>query len=219
MYSLSHWFFKITGFPAPLFIFRTKVYYEDKKVQGRRIKGKAIVMPNHQSIMDFAVMMFVFWTRTLRCLMAEVLYSKNFIMTLLLKLLGGIKVNRNTHDFSFLSKAEKILDKGGVVEIYPESRLALPDEEKPLEFKPSVAYMALQSGAPVIPVYTDGQYFNNKRARVIIGTPIDVREWYDEKLSEKENLDAICKRLREKVIDLKDELQRQMQNEKEKKNV
>lgn len=218
MCFLTHWFVKITAFPAPLFLFRTKVYYEDKKVQSRRIKGKAIVMSNHQTVMDFAVWMFVFWRRTMRCLMAEILFKKNFLMTGMLKALGGIKVDRETHDFSFLAKAEKILDKGGVVEIYPEARLALPGEEKPLAFKPSVAYMALQSGAPIIPVYTDGEYFTKKRTRVIIGKPVDVREWYDERLSEKENLDAICKRLREKVIELQNELQRQMQGEKEKEN-
>lgn len=218
MYFLAHWFIKITGWLPQFLLFRTKVYYEDKKVQGRRVKGKAIVMSNHHTVMDFAVLMFVFWQRTLRCLMAEVLYTKNIFMTFLLKILGGIKVDRDAHDFSFLTKAEKILGKGGVVEIYPEARIARPDEEKPLEFKPSVAYMALQSGAPIIPVYTSGEYFSKTRARVIIGKPVDVREWYDEQLSEKENLDAICKRLREKVIKLRDELHRQTQREKEKKN-
>lgn len=218
MYFLAHWFVKITGWLPQLLIFRTKVYYEDKKTQGKRIKGKAIVMSNHHAVTDFAVMIFVFWRRTLRCLIAEVMYAKNFLLTLFLKSLGGIKVDRNTHDFSFLTKAEKVLDKGGVVEIYPESRIVRPDEEKPLAFKPSVVYLALRSGAPIIPVYTNGKYFTKERTRVIIGKPVDVREWYDEELSEKENLDAICKRLREKVIKLRDELQRQTQSEKEKKN-
>lgn len=218
MYFLAHWFVKITGWLPQLLIFRTKVYYEDKKTQGKRIKGKAIVMSNHHAVTDFAVMIFVFWRRTLRCLIAEVMYAKNSLLTLFLKSLGEIKVDRNTHDFSFLTKAEKVLDKGGVVEIYPESRIARPDEEKPLAFKPSVVYLALRSGAPIIPVYTNGKYFTKERTRVIIGKPVDVREWYDEELSEKENLDAICKRLREKVIKLRDELQRQTQSEKEKKN-
>ena len=216
MYFLAHWFVKITGWLPKLFVLRTKVYYEDKKVQGRKIKGKAIVMSNHHTLMDFAVLMFVFWGRTLRCLMAEILYKKNVFMTALIKALGGIKVNRDSHDFSFLSKAEKILEKGGVVEIYPESRIPDAGEEKPLEFKPSVAYMALQSGAPIIPIYNNGAYFKKEKLRVIIGKPVDVREWYDDNLNEKENLDVICKRLREKVLELKDELDRQRNETKEK---
>lgn len=217
MYFLAHWFIKITGWLPQMCIWRKKIYYEDKKTQGRRIKGKAIVMCNHHTLLDFAVLMFIFWGRTLRCLMAEILYKKNIFMTVFIKALGGIKVNRNSHDFSFLNKTNKILGKGGVVEIYPESRLPDPGEEKPLEFKPSVAYMALQSGAPIIPIYNDGVYFKKERLRVIIGKPIDVREWYDDGLSEKENLDFICKRLREKVLELRDELDRQVNGEKEKK--
>ena len=214
MYWLIHWFFKITGFLPQLFAFRTKVYYEDKRVQKRRIKGKAIIMPNHHSVMDVATMMFVFYNRTLRCLTAELMYRKNIFMTLVLKLLGCIKVDRENHDFSFLNKAEKILNRGGVIEIYPEARLAEPGEAKPLEFKPSVVALALSSGAPIIPVYHNGAIFSRERARVIIGKPIDVREWYDDTLSESENIDAICKRLRGKVIELGNELERQREEEK-----
>lgn len=217
MYFLAHWFVKITGWIPQLLIWRTKIHYEDKKVQSRKIKGKAILMSNHHNLLDFAVLMFVFWGRTMRCLMAELLYKKNIFMTVFIKALGGIKVNRDAHDFSFLNKTDEILGKGGVVEIFPESRIPNPGEEKPLEFKPSVAYMALRSGAPIIPIYNNGVYFRKERLRVIIGKPIDVQEWYDDTLSEKENLDIICKRLREKVVELKDELDRQVNGKKEEK--
>ena len=214
IYWLLHWFFKITGFIPQLFAFRRKIYYEDKRVQSRRIKGKAIVMPNHHSVMDVANMMFVFYGRALRCLTAEVMFRKSFFMTLILKMLGCIKVDRESHDFSFLNKAEAILNKGGVVEVYPESRLARPGEEKPLEFKPSVVALALSTGAPIIPVYHNGAMFKKERALVMIGKPIDVRELYDDSLSEGENIDNICKMLRGKVIELGKELERQREEEK-----
>ena len=63
-YWLFHWFFRITGFIPQLIGFRYKVYYEDKSVQGRRIKGKAILMSNHQSVMDVALYLFVFLAET-----------------------------------------------------------------------------------------------------------------------------------------------------------
>ena len=214
MYWFTHWFIKITGFIPWFFGYRAKIYYEDKSVQDRRIKGKAIVMPNHHSVMDVALHMFVFWGRTLRCLAAELMYKKNIFMTLMLKLLGYIKVDRDSHDFSFLGKAEKVLNKKGVIEIYPESRLARPGEEKPLEFKPSVVYLALSTGAPIIPVYHTGALFKKERALVIIGKPIDVKEWYDDTLGERENIEIICKKLRERVIELGNELERQRKEEK-----
>ena len=40
--------------------------YEDKKIQGRRIGGAAIVISNNSSIFDYAVFLFVFISRTLR---------------------------------------------------------------------------------------------------------------------------------------------------------
>ena len=37
-------FVKVTGWPAYKIAFRTKIYYEDKSVQSRRIKGAAMVI-------------------------------------------------------------------------------------------------------------------------------------------------------------------------------
>ena len=44
-----NWFVKITAYPVQKLIFRTKVYYQDKNVQSRHIKGAAIVISNHTS--------------------------------------------------------------------------------------------------------------------------------------------------------------------------
>ena len=182
----------------------------DKSVQSRRVRGKAILISNHTKLIDFAMMMFVFWRRTLRCVAAEVLYAKNFMMTLFLNLLGAIRVDRDAHDFSFLSKSKRILDKGGTVLIFPEARLPKEGETRPLEFKPSAVYLALESGAPIIPVYNNAEHFSRKNLHVIIGKPVDVRALYDDDLSEKENIDRITQILRRKVIALGEELNRQI---------
>ncbi len=207
MFFICNWFVKITGFLPQLFIFRTKIYYEDKKRQSNRIKGKAIVVSNHNSLMDFAVMMFVFWRRTLRCAVAEVIYQKNFLLTFFANALGCVKIDRESHDFSFLSKMKKILDKGGVVEIYPESRLPDPGDELPLEFKPSYVYLALEADAPIIPVYSNAKIFSKEREKLIIGTPINVRDLYDSNLSEKENISNINTYVRSKIIELGKQLE------------
>ena len=209
MYWIVNLFVKVTGWLPQLFAFRTKVYYEDKKAQSRKIKGKAIVISNHHQIWDYPLMMFVFLGRTIRCQIAELMYRKNIFLTVLLKLLGGVKVDRETRDFSFVGKSMKVLEKNGVLCIFPESRLPNEGEETPLPFKPSAAYIALMSGAPIIPVAHNGSYFSKERARVMLGKPIDVQDWYDETLSEKENIENISKKLREKVIQLKDELEKQ----------
>ena len=216
MHWFVNWFVKITGYLPQLFAFRTKVYYEDKKAQSRRIKGKAIIISNHHEIWDYPLLMFVFLGRTIRCQIAELMYRKNIFLTVLLKLLGGIKVDRETHDFSFVGKSLKILEKNGVLGIFPESRLPKKGEETPLPFKPSAAYIALSSGAPIIPIAHNGSYFSKTRARVIIGKPINVADWYQSELSEKENIALISEKLREKVIQLQNELEERTKKEKAK---
>ena len=128
-------FAKITGWPVQLLCFRTRILYEDKKIQGRRIGGAAIVISNHTSIFDYAVFLFVFISRTLRYQMAEILFEKK-PLCYLLKLLGGIRIDRDSHDFSFMARSEAILRNDGVVGIFPEGRLAREGEERPLPFQP-----------------------------------------------------------------------------------
>lgn len=203
-------FVKITAYLPQLVIFRTKVYYEDKAAQSRRIKGGAIIISNHTSVWDYAEYLFVFFFRTLRAQMAEVLFEKK-PLGLFLKMMGGIRVNRGANDFACVTKSEKILEKGGVVLIFPESRLPLKGEERPLPFKPGAAYLALLSGAPVVPVFTNGKYFSKKRARVIIGKPIYARDLIDDNLSEKENLARITDIMRDRIISLEKQLYEQTQ--------
>lgn len=194
-------FVKITGWLVQKLCFRTKIYYEDRSIQDRHIHGSAILISNHTSVYDYVVFLFVFISRTLRYQMAEVLFEKKPLGTLL-RCLGGIRVDRNTYDFGFISISESILQKGGIVGVFPESRIPKPGELRPLPFKPSTAYLALSSDVPVIPVYTNGSYFNKKRARVMIGVPIYARQYIDENLSEKAQLELVSEKLRERIIEL-----------------
>lgn len=206
MIALFHWIVKITGWLPQKLIFRTKVYYEDKSVQSRRIKGKAILASNHTSLLDYAVIMFLFPLRTFRCLAAEVLYTKGILMRLLLGALGMIRVDRDTNDFSFIDRSRRILDKNGVIEIYPEARLPLPNETRPLPFKPSAVYLALETDTPIIPVYSTGKLFSMERNRVIIGKPLYLRDFLDEQQSHAENIQELTQLLRGKIIELEQQL-------------
>ena len=196
MGKVLEWFTKITGYPVQFFYFRKKIYYEDKSYTNRKIKGGALIVSNHTSIYDYPLTMFVFPKRTMHVLVAEVTYEKNKHLRSLLKGLGAIKVDRTNHDFSFMSQMTDLLSKKKVVLVYPESRLPNKDEHELLEFKPSYILPALESGMPIIPIYTNGTYGKLKkqrkdRARVIIGKKIYVNDLYDENKSEKDNIEYI----------------------------
>ena len=194
---------KSTGFLPQEIVFRTKYYYENKKLQGRNIKGPAIIISNHTSVYDYAQFIFSFPTRTLRYQMAEVLFKKK-PLAFFLRAMGGIYVNRDTADFSFVQESVDILAKGGVVGIFPESRLPREGEERPLPFKASAALIALMADVPVIPVYTNGAYFSKKRARVVIGAPLRASDYCHPEKKEKENLKNVTDVFYRKVIELKE---------------
>jgi 1-acyl-sn-glycerol-3-phosphate acyltransferase len=209
MIRFFNWFTKITAWPVQKLCFKTKVYYESRAEQSRRIKGPAIIVSNHTSIFDYAVFLFVFYGRTLRYQMAEVLFKKAVLGTYL-KCMGGIYVDRDSNDYGFLDKSQEILERGGVVGIFPEGRIPEGFESKPLEFKPGAVRLALSANVPIIPVYTNGSYFSKKRARVMIGRPVFASELYDEKEDYGTNLKRITGKIREKVISLGDMLEREV---------
>ncbi|WP_407386218.1 lysophospholipid acyltransferase family protein [Ruminococcus sp.] len=199
-YCLFNWFVKLTGWPVQWICFRKKIYYEDRSVQSRHIRGKAIVINNHRSVFDYPLMMFVFWGRTLRVHMSELVMKKP-VLGVFLRMLGGIHVDRASHDYGYMAKSERILDKGGVIGIAPEGRIPLKGEATPLAFKNGAAYLALTTDTPIIPMYTNGAYFDFKhRARVIIGTPIIPSQVADPRLSDKENIAELTRVMREKII-------------------
>lgn len=197
--KLFNAFVKLTGWLPQLICFRTKIYYEDKAKQSRRVKGGAIIVSNHTSVFDYAVYLFVFFGRTLRTVMAEVLFNKKALGPFL-RLMGGIRVDRDSNEYGFMSKCEKILQNKGLLCIFPEGRLPKKGEDRPLPFKPGAAYLALAANVPVIPVYTNGSYFNKKRARVIIGTPVYPSDHTNENKTDKENTEALNTTIHDKIL-------------------
>ena len=202
------WFVKITGLIPALICYRRKTYYVNKKNQNRKIKGSAIIISNHKSLMDYPLYMYTFFKRSLRTLTAEVIYQKGKLMSWLLKKIGCIRVNRDEYDFEFMSETVDILNKGGVALVFPEGKL--PDDSDLLPFKPSFVYLALESKSPIIPVWTNGKYMKKERAKIVIGEKIYLHEMYDESKSEKENLDYLTNYVRDYISSLGERL-----NEKE----
>lgn len=196
-------FVKITGaLPAWLFL-KPRVHL----VPGanRRLPKPCILVSNHISLMDFVLLVLVFPLRTIRFLMAEVLYNLNPFMRVFLNAIGGIRVERDAKSFDFVSNALEVLDNGGTVGIFPQARLPLKGQQFP--FTASTAFIALHTDALIVPVYTDGNYGLFKRANLVVGAPISLREHCLEGLSEKEQLAHLTAFLEETVFQLKGELQ------------
>jgi len=145
---------------------------------------------------------------TIRFQMAEVLFNKGKVFAWFLHCIGGIYVNRDSLDMAFMSNTLEILDKGGTVGIFPEGRL--PVNGKPWPFKPSIAYIASNTSAPIIPVYTDGNYGLKKRTNVMIGEPIDIHDYINGDELNKDTYAKLTAILEEKKNEMQAELERRL---------
>ena len=193
-------FIKLTGFIPALIFLKPRVI----KVSKQGLPKPAIIVSNHKSLLDFVLYLIVFPFRTVRFLMAEVLFNKGKLFAWFLGAIGGIRVNRDGKDFGFVSDSLEILDKGGTIGVFPEGRL--PINGKPWPFTVSTAFISSKSDAQIVPVYTDGNYGIKKRASVVIGEPFYLSDYIKEGLSETEQLDHLTSILHDKVYELESKL-------------
>ena len=194
---------KITGFvPAWIFL-KPKVILEPGAK--RRLPKGCILVSNHESLLDFVLYLVVFPFRTIRFLIAEVMYNHGKLMAAFLSGIGGIRVDRDAKSFDFISHSLEVLDDGGTVGVFPQARLPVKGVPR-FPFTVSTAFIALHSDAKIVPVYTDGNYGLFKRTRVVIGQPMDVQALCREGLTEQEQIDHLTKVMEEKVFALKEEL-------------
>jgi len=206
-HSLVLWFTKLTGIIPALIFYKPRLHYMSDKCS-RRLPKPAILMSNHKSLLDFPLYLLIFPLRTIRFQMAEVLFNKGKVFAWFLHCIGGIYVNRDSLDMAFMSNTLEILDKGGTVGIFPEGRL--PVNGKPWPFKPSIAYIASNTSAPIIPVYTDGNYGLKKRTNVMIGEPIDIHDYINGDELNKDTYAKLTAILEEKKNEMQAELERRL---------
>ena len=202
------YYFKVTGF-LPMWVFlKPSIRYMNSKFKPG--KQPFILVSNHLSLLDMPLYWIRFFGTNLRFTVAEVMFNKGRYMNWMLHRMGCIKVDRNAYDFSFIEDSIDCLDSGESVGIFPSSRL--PVDGKPFPFKPSVAIIALESDAMILPCYTDGNYGLFKRAHVMIGDPVKATDLLEGKtdLPKTEQLKLITENLEKLVDSLGAELKRRL---------
>lgn len=198
MKFLVRLFVKLTGAIPTWILFRPKIYFEDPNQRIAHLKGRAILISNHTSIMDYFLMLLIFPFRCLHYFVGEFVFKMNKFVSFMNWGMGNINVDRNVADMKYMSTSQKILQKGGVVGIFPEGHF---NKKKRLDpFKTSFVHLAALTNTPIIPIYIDPKTFNFfKRTRLIIGKPIYVSEFTSNtQLSEEEAIE-IADKFRSKI--------------------
>jgi 1-acyl-sn-glycerol-3-phosphate acyltransferase len=128
--------------------------YRERALGTRNVpaSGAFILAPNHFSQMDhfFAG---VYIRRKIQFMAKSQLYG-NRILDYIFRVGGVFPVRRGFHDEEAFKTAYAVLDRGGCVGMYCEGGRSRTDSLG--EPKPGVGRLALESGAPVVPVAIHG---------------------------------------------------------------
>ncbi len=179
--------------------------------------GPAIIVANHTSPVDPVLL----WTRhfaqftkprirVIGYMMAKEYYIRGGLLSWAFRAMESIPVERSGRDMAPIRDALRRLEQGHLLGLFPEGRINIktPNEQL-LPGGTGVAWLALRSKAPVIPVFIHkaprstsmvGAFFTWTRSTLTYGEPIDLSRWHNEKPSHLELIevtDLIMQRLAE----------------------
>jgi glycerol-3-phosphate dehydrogenase (NAD(P)+) len=119
-----------------------------------RVKGGLIVAANHRSFLDpFVIGASLPWGRPMNYLAKQELF-RNPLQAWFLSRLGAFPIRRGASDAESMETARLIVERGGTVCIFPEgTRQRRGTLGEP---KRGVGRLALQTGAPIVPVAVIG---------------------------------------------------------------
>jgi 1-acyl-sn-glycerol-3-phosphate acyltransferase len=166
-------FLRITVVPLLHALFRIKVDGWERIPTDRTY----VLIANHLNWLDSFAILATFPTEPrIHFLGDTTLLVTHKLQWALVKSVGGfIPVNRQARpDIVLFHHANRCLQRGGVVAIYPEGNYG-PREGEIMPFKKGFAHFATENHVPVLPVALSGsqQLWLRKTVRLIIGEPIE----------------------------------------------
>jgi long-chain acyl-CoA synthetase len=193
----------------------------DLKIYGRQRLGLGsyILCPNHGSFLD-GFLLFAAVPQALRSRLHFLGYNNYFdgpVVKDIARYMHVVSVNSARHLIPAMQASANILRQGGALGIFPEGARTLTGELRP--FKKGVAVLAQEAGVPLVPVYIHGSFRAwGPNTRFPRPHPIQIifgREFPPDLLAKTGRTlnpgapiyEAIILGLRQKVLNLRDELQ------------
>ena len=159
-----------------------------EKYKGR-LRGGAVIAANHVGFADPFVMGAAFWYRRMYWLAAETVMGGK-LRSRLLKAAGAIKIDRQIADIEAIRKATGVLKEGQLLGIFPEGGIQNGGDIQSV--KTGCVLLAVQAGVPIIPMHIVPRKRWYHRRTVIIGDPIEPKNYFTKKFPTTADMDRVA---------------------------
>lgn len=141
-------------------------------------KGGALIVSNHASFLDPAVLGSAVWHRDIHFMARDTLFRNTFAK-LWATSVGVVPINRNKGDLRALRDAVAIVNDGDILCLFPEGTRT-PDGRLQ-SAKAGIGFLVEKSGVPAVPVFVKGtfqalprnaRWLSPGRITVTFGAPI-----------------------------------------------
>lgn len=177
-----------------------KIVYRVKIIGKENVpkEGALLFCGNHRTYLD-PPLITVTAGREMSFMAKEEL-KEQALMRFLCFTFDGIWVKRDSKDIGSLKTAMKLLKTGGCIGIFPEgTRNGM--EKNAGKLKNGAAYMALKTGAKIVPIGIQGPAKPFSKNAIIYGEPLDFSKYASDKL-DKDIEDKVSEELKEQIIAL-----------------
>ena len=203
-------FYKIV---RPILMLFMLIFYP-RKIYGKENlpenKDRLVIVCNHFGKIDVFFVGSIFKGKTYFLAKRELFEKKLF--NKIIRSLGGIPVMRDSVDLDCIREGLKALKSDHRLAIFPEGRRNLEDEElQPL--KPGAAMFAFKSKAPIGPVIIEKKAHLFKKAKLYIGKPLYLDEYFDRPYNTELN-NALNDKVREIMLETQKELREMLKARK-----
>lgn len=167
-------YFFLLRLATPLAYLCFRIRYEGRERIPR--EGRLIVCSNHRSVID-PFLLAVPFRRPIRFMAKSELFTDHGrLAAWFLRKMGAFPVHRDKGDAESIRKAEKILEEGGVLGIFPQGRVVF--DLSPFRPKAGFALLAGRTRSPVLPVsiYREGKLRFRSRITVRFGEVLPFEE-------------------------------------------
>lgn len=178
-----------------------KIVYRLKIIGKENIPqdGALLFCGNHRTYLD-PPLVVVTAGRHMRFMAKEEL-RKNKFFAFLGVIFDAIYVKRDSKDISALKESIKTLKNGGCIGLFPEgTRNGL--EKNDGKLKNGAAYMALKTGAQIVPIGIQGDTKPFTPAKIVFGKPLDLSKYKDVKKIDESMEDEVSEMLKNEIVRL-----------------